>query len=313
MSSPQLTSLHSSAILTLVKTEVERLPKNTVKIQITVPAEEVKKTYAEVAGEMCQNVEVSGFRKGKAPRELAEKQLDRKTVENRVLEHLLNHAVGTAIKEHLLKPIAHPKVEISQYAQDKDLIFTASLAERPTPELGDYQKTLKEFRQKKAAAPVLYGPDGQPTKDKNGKKETVKIEELLDALLAQATLEVPDLLVEDEVNRMLARLVDQTSRLGLTIEEYLKSQNKTAEQLRQGYRQQAEQTLKYEFLLAELGTLENIKVEEKEIEDTILAAPDEKTRESFRQPEGRLYITAVLRNNKTVQRVMELVEEDKKE
>jgi FKBP-type peptidyl-prolyl cis-trans isomerase (trigger factor) len=306
-----LTNRHSSAILTLVKTEVERLPKNTIKIEITVPAEDVKKTYEEVVGEMCQNVEVAGFRKGKAPRALAEKQLNPKTVENHALEHLLNQAVSAAIKEHLLKPIANPKVEIRQYAPDKDLIFTARLAEKPKIELGDYPKTLKEFRPKKAASPLLYGPDGQPTTGRNEKKETVQVEELLDALLTQVVLEIPDLLVEEEVNRMLSRLVDQTARVGLTIEEYLKSQNKTTEQLRQEYRQQAEQTLKYEFLLAELGTLEKIKVEEKEIEDMIAAAPDEKTREQFKQPASRLYIASVLRNNKTIRRLIEIAEGDK--
>lgn len=308
-----MTATVSSAILTLVKTEVVRLPKNTVKIKITVPAEEVKKTCGEVVGEMCQNVELPGFRKGKAPRELAEKQLDRKSVENHALEHLLNHAVSAAIKEYLLKPIANPKVEIHQYAQDKELIFTANIAEKPTLELGDYKKALKEFRQKKDEAPILYGPDGQPTKDKNGKKETIKIEELLEALLLQTPLEIPDLLVEEEVNRMLSRLVDQTARLGLTVEEYLKSQNKTVESLRQEYHQQAEKTLKYEFLLTELGNQEKITVDPKEIDDTIMAAPDEKTRESFRQPEGRLYITAVLRNNKTVRRLVEIAEGDKEE
>lgn len=296
-----------------MKIDVERLPKNTVKVKIVVPVEEVKKTYEAVIEELCQNVELPGFRKGKAPRELAEKQLDHKAAENHALEHLLNHAVSTAIKEHWLKPIANPKVEIAQYAPDKELIFTAHLAEKPAISLGDYHKTIREFRQKKAAAPILYGPNGQPTKDKNGKKETLKIGELLDTLLAQVTLEIADLLIEDEINRMLSRLIDQTARLGLTIEEYLKSQNKTSEQLRNEYRQQAEQTLKYELLLAELGTLEKIKVEDQEIEETILAAPDEKAREQFQQPEGRLYIASVLRNNKTVRRLIEIAEGDKEE
>lgn len=292
-----------------MQSEVEKLPKNTVKVKITVPADQVGKTYAEVVVEACKNVEVPGFRKGMAPKELAEKSLDKKTLENHTLEKILNQAVVQVIKERLLKPITNPKVEIQQYAPDKDLTFTVTIVEKPHTDLGDYRKTLKEFRQKKTAEPVLYGPDGQPTTGKKESKETVKMEELLDALLTQSVIEIADPLIEEEINRMLARLVDQTSRVGLTIEEYLKSQNKTGESLRQEYRQQAEKTLKYEFLLAEIGTQEKIKVEEKEIEDAILAAPDEKVREQFQQPEGRLYITSILRNNKTIQRLIEIAGE----
>lgn len=285
-----------------MKAEIEKLPKKTIKAKVTVPSERVKLAYDEVVSGNVKEVEVPGFRKGNAPKELAEKQLDRQALERKALERVLNESVGAVIKEHLIQPITQPKIEVHEFGLDKDLVFTATLVERPEIKIGDYKKALEELKNKKSE--TILGPDGTPLKpEKDGK---FKIDEAIDSVLNVSEIEIPDLLIEEEINRMLARLVDQTSKLGITIEDYLKSNGKSADSLRSEYHNEAETNLKIEFMLAKMAELENIKVEEGEINATINMAPDEQSKNYFGSPEGRLYVTVVLRNNKTVNKLMEL-------
>lgn len=288
--------------------EIERLPKNTVKAKVVVPKEKVKIAYDETVAIEIENVEVPGFRKGKAPKEVAEKHLDQAVVRTRALEKLLDESVGTIVKEHHLHPVVSPRVEINKFEPEEDFSFTAIFAERPSIKIGDYKKALKEMSTE--GEKTLYGPDGQPINKKGEKNEgsSEVIEKAINAVLSVTEAEIADILVDDEVNQMLSRLIDQTGKLGLTVEEYLKSVGKTIEGLKSEYRAQAERNLKTGLTLSEVAALESIKVEEKDINDTISGAPDEETRKNLGRPESRLYIETVLRNNKTVQRLIEIME-----
>lgn len=296
-----------------METEVEKLPKKTIKLKITVPKSKVKEAHEKIIDEAVKGVEIDGFRKGKAPRKLAEEKIDQEKIKEKTLNRLLTDAYLQAIKELLLKPITEPRIELKKFNLEEDLIFTAAVAEKPEVEVGDYRQVLKELGNKKLKTKnqkVVYGPSGEPIKKVEGNKEEEKIttNAVISAVLSVCKVEIPDLLTDAEVNRLLARLVDQTSRLGLTVEQYLSSQGKTAEQLRNEYRKTAEETLKAEFTLYKLAELEKVKVEEREISDTIKAAPEEKSREALSKPEGRLYVESILLKSRTISRLVEVAE-----
>lgn len=291
-----------------MQTEVERQPKNTVKVKVTIPKERVKSAYDEAVTVAVENVEVPGFRKGKAPKETAEGHLDQAVVRTKALEKLLDEALGTIVKEHHLHPVVSPRVEINHFEPDTDFIFTAVIVERPVIKIGDYKKALADAGT--SSEKTLYGPDGTPLNKKTGTEEGTNemINKGVSAVLSVTEAEIADILVDDEVNQMLSRLVDQTGKLGLTIEEYLKSVGKSVESLKTEYRSHAEKNLKTGLMLSEVAALEGIKVEDKEIDEAINGAPDEASRKNLNTPESRLYIETVLRNNKTVQRLISLME-----
>jgi len=60
-----------------------------ISFEFTVPKSEVEKGYKDVVKEWAGTVEIKGFRKGKAPLDLVEKQLDRAKVYSHALEHIL--------------------------------------------------------------------------------------------------------------------------------------------------------------------------------------------------------------------------------
>ena len=296
-----------------MKSEIKRVGKSQLEITITVPSNRVGEVFEKVIEEAAKEIEVKGFRKGQAPKEMVRGKVDTPKAYNEVVNRLVLETYTAVVKEHLLKPIVNPHVEIIQFEpekKDKDFIFKATTAERPEIILGDYKKELAKLKVQKPSEEIV-GPDGKPLKTSSASNPPLAdggptLDKVLQTTLKTATVEIPEILTEDEVTRMLSRLVDQTARLGLTVEQYLQSQGKTAEQLRAEYKKQAQETLKAELVLDELAKVEKIEVKANEIEEAIKANPDPKARKQFEKEENKWYIRSILKRNKTIQRLVEL-------
>ena len=91
----------------------------------------------------------------------------------------------------------------------------------------------------------------------------------LKALYEHVTIKIPGLLLEHEVNRLLSDLIDQTKKLGLTVEQYLASTNRSPESIKKEYEEQATRTLALEFALEEIADKEGIVVSDDDIETVI--------------------------------------------
>ena len=293
----------------VMKTEIKKLPKRQIEIKITIPAKRVGEEFEKVVDDASKEIEIEGFRKGHAPKNLVREKIDTPNAYSEVVNRLVSESYNAAVKEHLLKPIVNPRIEIVQFEPEKkkDFIFKAITAERPEVILGDYKKELAKLKVQKPSEEIV-GPDGKPLSGTSGPSEPSgsSINDVLQTVLKTAQVEIPEILTEGEVTRMLSRLVDQTARLGLTIEQYLQSQGKTAEQLRTEYAKQAEEALKAELVLDELAKVEKIEVTDKEIADAIQANPDPEARKQFEKQEGKWYIVSILKRNKTIQKLVEL-------
>ena len=82
--------------------------------------------------------------------------------------------------------------------------------------------------------------------------------EVLEKVLPFLTVEIPDGLVEQEIDRMVGGMVNQLSASGLTLENYLQSIKKTVEDLRKDMRETAEKNIKIGFLLGKVIEEEKI-------------------------------------------------------
>src|SRR3989337_888432 len=78
--------------------------------------------------------------------------------------------------------------------------------------------------------------------------------------------EPPEILIEDELNRMIIRLNSELEQQGKKIEEYLKEQQATVEELKKKWRNQAEKNVKVSLILEQVGKEEKIAVEKAEAE-----------------------------------------------
>ncbi len=281
----------------------ESLPKQTIAFTVTIPWKTVSEEKEKVTTTLIKEIELPGFRKGKAPKELAEKQIKQSAVYEEVLKQLTIKAYQDAFKTHQATPFGRPKVEVKEVDEGKDWKLVITVAQKPKLVFGDYKKALAELKKEKKA-PKIWTPGTQPEKKDEEKETKPTLGEVLDTLLKEIKAEISDVLVEQENERLLSQLLSDAQRLGLTLERYLSSIGKTSEQLQKEYREQAEKTLTLEFALEELADKENIIVPESEIETFISQAKTEAERKNLQTQ--RYQITALLRRQKTLERLVSL-------
>lgn len=280
-------------------TALERKEDGTITLTITIPWAKVTEVKESVTTELLKEVELPGFRKGKAPREVAEKKLDSGKVYEEVIQKLLPGAYSDAVKEHGLHPIVLPKIEILEAKEGNDWVVRAHTAEKPEVTLGDYRKSIHDA---KAAKHKKIWTPGQTLKqdeqNKQNEKSKMTLGELLESVLSVVTCQIPEILIENEVNRSLSDLIDQTKKLGLTIDQYLSSTGRTAESVRKEYAESARRTLTLEFALEAIADKESIFVSDDDIETAIKTAKTEDERAALAKE--RYYLASVLRRQKTL-------------
>lgn len=120
-------------------------------------------------------------------------------------------------------------------------------------------------------------------------------------------VEVPDILVEDELSRMLVSLQRRVSEMGLLMEDYLKTQNKTLEGLKAEWRDQALKNVRMELGLAEVARLENVNITDEELQAEIDKIQDQRLKAQFEQQEPRLHLRHSLRQIRTLDLLKKMV------
>ena len=133
--------------------------------------------------------------------------------------------------------------------------------------------------------------------------------DVVDAILTVTQVEIPDMVVAEEVDRMLTRLVQQLQPLNLAMESYLKSTSKTGDQLRAEYAEIAKKNAASEMALVEIVKKEQIEVDDKEIEATVTAMGDEKLKQRYMEhPVEKAYVKAIISKNKLIWKLISEVE-----
>ncbi|KKS60358.1 MAG: trigger factor [candidate division WWE3 bacterium GW2011_GWF2_42_42] len=136
-----------------MQTKIEKLPKATIKITVTVDNDAVKKAYEKTLDNAIKTTTVEGFRPGTAPKDMVKEKIGQSKLFGDAINDILETYYPQALKENLVSPVSNPKVEIKEFDLEKDLEFTATVAVRPEMKIGEYKKKLKEkFDQKWDAA-----------------------------------------------------------------------------------------------------------------------------------------------------------------
>jgi len=279
---------------------MQKEPNGTIRLTITIPSNDVKKTWEEVMEDVVNNAEVSGFRKGKAPRKLVEEKVDKEKIREEVLRHLLPIAYTQAIKTHDIKPIINPKIHVEKLedpppagGSGKDWQFTALTCEQPIVNLNNYKDKIKSLTAKsKIVIP------GKPFGKAQGKEQEVRFEDVVKVLLDSVTAQIPGILIDNETDRLLTQTLEDVKKLGLTLDQYLTSTGKNPQILRAEYRKKAENDIKLEFALQKISEEEKIVVEQKEISEAIQAAKNEDERKNLEV--NRYLLASILRQQKTL-------------
>ena len=93
---------------------------------------------------------------------------------------------------------------------------------------------------------------------------------LLERIISEASVAVPDALVNEEMSFRLSRFSDQLRRAGVTVDQYLERTGQSEDQIESDLRAQAERNVAAQLLLEEIGIREGLEASEEELEQEIL-------------------------------------------
>ncbi|MGD1914449.1 MAG: trigger factor [Rivularia sp. (in: cyanobacteria)] len=167
-----------------MKVTQEKLPASQIGLEIEIAPEKTKQTYEKVIQNYAREANISGFRKGKVPRQILLQRLGKTRIKAAALEELIQNGIGEAIKQENIEAIGQPELRssfeelISNYEPGKPLMFSAAVDVPPQINLGEYSglqfkaeevkydseqadKVLENERQQKATLIPVEGRSAQ--------------------------------------------------------------------------------------------------------------------------------------------------------
>lgn len=113
--------------------------KSVATIRVTVPVTKFEEAIHAAYNKSKTKFAVPGFRKGKVPKNIIEKQYGESVFFEEALDIILPEAYSSAIDELKLEVVARPDIDIVEMEKGKDLVFEAVVGVKPEVKLGQYK------------------------------------------------------------------------------------------------------------------------------------------------------------------------------
>ena len=176
-----------------------------------------------------------------------------------------------------------------------------SVKERKPPELSDeFVRTLGAFNSVENLKSSVH--EGILGEKKEKEKQRVRIT-MVDEIAKKSAIEVPDVLIASEIEKMFAELRASIEQMGMVWEDYLQHIGKTMDELKSGWGDEALRRVRVALVLREIGNREHIEPAPEEIEEAAqkylqqFSAPED-AEKKINPDDVRDYARGVLRNEK---------------
>lgn len=140
-----------------------------------------------------------------------------------------------------------PTSEIKEELPELNDEFVRSLG--PFKDIADFKEKLKEN---------IKLEKGNQNKEKTRLK-------IVEKIINDLKVELPDILIEVELDKILYRMESDITQMGLKFEDYLKHLSKTKEDLRKEFRTDAEKKAKLALVLNKIAEVEKIKADGEQV------------------------------------------------
>ncbi len=137
-----------------MEVRIKNFPKCRAELKVEVPAEEFKNFFEKAILELSKDMEVKGFRKGKVPRDIVEKEIGQEKILVEAAELAIEDNYRKAILENKVEAISRPEIEIQKLAPGNPFIFLAKVSVLPEIKLSDYKKIAAEIKKKEINPPA---------------------------------------------------------------------------------------------------------------------------------------------------------------
>lgn len=232
------------------------------------------KKYEKTTREEAQNGDIANidfegfidgvaFEGGKAQGHKLE--LGSKTFIDNFEEQIVGHKVGEEFEVN----VKFPEEYHAENLKGKPAVFKVklnSLEEIVLPELNDdFAKengadTLEDLKTNVRANLLV---------EKENQAKNVKLSKIVEKIVDGVNIEVPEILVEQDIDANIAQFVQQLQMQGMNLESYLSMTGQTVEKMREDLRANAIKGIKTSFILSKVGETEDIKVSDEDIENEL--------------------------------------------
>lgn len=208
---------------------------------------------------------------------VGEEQFEGGTAENQVLvigsnsyvpgyeEQLIGHKAGDDVEVKVTFP-----EEYHENLAGKDAVFKVKInevQEKEMPELDDeFAKDVSEFD---TLEELRKDIEEKQEKSKKQKTETEQKTLVLDKVLENTEVEIPNVMIEDQVDEMFKEFEFQLQYQGLNLDQYLTYINKEKSDLREDMKKDAEKKVKSRLTLEAISEKENVEVSDEDVESEI--------------------------------------------
>jgi trigger factor len=128
-----------------VESTVETLSPTRVRLAIEVPFAELEPNLKRAYKQIGAQVTIPGFRRGKVPNVVIDQRIGRGTILNEAVQGAIPEQLLAAVRQHDVRTLGRPSVEIKEFADGQPLKFTAEVDIRPEltlPELDGFEVTV---------------------------------------------------------------------------------------------------------------------------------------------------------------------------
>ena len=120
--------------------KIEKTDKNNeLKLEFTIEAKKFDEGMKKVFTKNAKYFNIPGFRKGKAPMAMVEKQYGVEIFYEDTFNEIVPEEYERELKENNIEAVSRPEIEVKQMGKGQDLIFTAVVQTKPEVKLGKYK------------------------------------------------------------------------------------------------------------------------------------------------------------------------------
>lgn len=227
-----------------------------------------------------------------------------------------DQVIGMNIDEEKDIKVTFPKEYFSKDLAGKEATFKVKLhaiKKKEMPKLDDeFAKDVSEFDTLKE---LENSVKEKLEKQMQDKAKYEKEQAIMKSICDNSKIDIPDGMVELEVDNMIKDMEQRMSYQGLKLEQYLKMLNKTEAEFRKESEPQAIEAIKSRLVLEAIAAKEDIKATEKEVTEKIkeMAKNYGRNEEDLLKNENvKKYIEEGIINEKTIDLLIENVKETKK-
>lgn len=131
-----------------MKVSVSSISETRKAIEVEVERERVDEFYEKTVTKTAKSVQIPGFRKGKAPRGIVERYIDKDLIMQDAFKELIPITYDEALKQEKIFPLSDPHMEEYKLDDGKPLVYRISFDVKPQAEIKDYKGI--EIEQEKA-------------------------------------------------------------------------------------------------------------------------------------------------------------------